>query len=139
MRAGAPRRRCFVAHVCLRRGARHQGGGWGRSEGAARGSRPAGRQGLWPSLSAQPRQSARSPPTAPRTFPSAQHSGGGTSDGEDGGGGGGDVLLRRWTLGEVVTAAAAAGLVVTRLEEEPGARMDDFGVPKLFTLVAARP
>jgi len=49
------------------------------------------------------------------------------------------TLLRRWTLGEVVTAAAAAGLVVERLEEEAGARAGDAGVPKLFTLVAARP
>lgn len=48
-------------------------------------------------------------------------------------------MLRRWTLGEVVTAAAGAGLVVRRLEEEPGVRLDDAGVPKLFTLVAERP
>lgn len=49
------------------------------------------------------------------------------------------TLLRRWTLGEVVTAAAAAGFVVVRLEEEPGVRLADAGIPKLFTLVARRP
>ncbi len=72
-------------------------------------------------------------------------SGGGAARGGAGGGGGGGgdkaptTLLRRWTLGEVVTAAAGAGLVVARLEEEPGVRGGDAGIPKLFTLVATRP
>lgn len=48
------------------------------------------------------------------------------------------VLLRRWTLGEVVTAVADAGLRVVVLEEEPGAKLDDGGLPKVFTLVAAK-
>eukprot|EP00775_Hariotina_reticulata_P003203 gene3203-3480_t len=46
------------------------------------------------------------------------------------------VRLRQWNLGEVVTAAAAAGLVVQCLEEEAGVKMADYGLPKLFTLVA---
>lgn len=48
------------------------------------------------------------------------------------------VQLRQWGLGEVVTAACAAGLVVQCLEEEPGVKADDAGLPKLFTVVASR-
>lgn len=48
------------------------------------------------------------------------------------------VLHRRWSLGEVITAIAAAGLVIVRLEEEAGAKLDDEGLPKVFTVVATR-
>lgn len=48
------------------------------------------------------------------------------------------VCLRQWGLGEVVTAVAQAGLVVQCLEEEPGVKADDEGIPKLFTLVAVK-
>ena len=81
---------------------------------------------------------------APSPVAYAKHGGGGGggSDEEGGtrpGGAPAATLLRRWTLGEVVTGAARAGLVVERLEEEPGARSDDAGIPKLFTLVTRRP
>jgi hypothetical protein len=46
------------------------------------------------------------------------------------------VRLRQWSLGEVVTAVAAAGLVIKCLEEDAGVKAADFGLPKLFTLVA---
>lgn len=42
-------------------------------------------------------------------------------------------------LGEVVTSVAAAGLVLVCLEEEPGVKLADAGLPKLFTLVARKP
>ncbi len=61
---------------------------------------------------------------------------------EAGGAGAGEqpgVLLRRWTLGEVVTACAAAGLAVRALDEQGGPKAADRGLPKTFTLVAARP
>lgn len=61
------------------------------------------------------------------------------SAGYGGGGGGAPVLLRRWGLGEVVTAVCVSGLRVVLLDEEPGARPDDAGLPKVFTLVAERP
>jgi hypothetical protein len=48
------------------------------------------------------------------------------------------VLHRRWTLGEVVSAAARAGLHVVALDEEAGAKSDDAGLPKVFTLVAEK-
>ncbi len=48
------------------------------------------------------------------------------------------VMLRQWTLGEVVTAAADAGLCVLCLHEEQTVKGDDAGLPKMFTLVAAR-
>lgn len=47
-----------------------------------------------------------------------------------------NTLQRRWTLGEVVSAAARAGLTLVALEEEAGAKSDDAGLPKVFTLVA---
>lgn len=47
------------------------------------------------------------------------------------------VLLRPWGLGEVVTAVCESGLVLQCLEEEPGVKADDTGLPKAFTLVAA--
>jgi 2-polyprenyl-3-methyl-5-hydroxy-6-metoxy-1,4-benzoquinol methylase len=52
----------------------------------------------------------------------------------------GNVLGRRWTLGEVVTAFAGAGLCVVRLVEEPNRSSEVFdrGIPKTFTLVAAK-
>ncbi|PNH10716.1 hypothetical protein TSOC_002523 [Tetrabaena socialis] len=61
--------------------------------------------------------------------------------GGGGGGGGGEVprvLLRRWGLGEVVSAVGGAGLAVLLLDEEAGARLDDAGLPKLFTLLAEK-
>jgi hypothetical protein len=60
-------------------------------------------------------------------------------EGPGGGGSAAQVQLRQWGLGEVVTAVAAAGLTVERLVEEPGNKLDDAGIPKLFSLVAARP
>ncbi|WIA40363.1 hypothetical protein OEZ86_013727 [Tetradesmus obliquus] len=51
----------------------------------------------------------------------------------------GRVRLRQWTLGEVVSSVAAAGLVLQVLEEEPGVKLADAGLPKLFTLVAQKP
>ena len=77
---------------------------------------------------------------------SGSDSSGGSGGSDSGGGGAGagataeppGVLLRRWTVGEVVTAAAEAGLGIVKLEEEPGARLADAGVPKLFTLVCER-
>lgn len=48
------------------------------------------------------------------------------------------VQLRPWGLGEVVTAVCEAGLVLQCLEEEPGVKADDAGLPKAFTLVAVR-
>jgi 2-polyprenyl-3-methyl-5-hydroxy-6-metoxy-1,4-benzoquinol methylase len=48
------------------------------------------------------------------------------------------VYQRRWTLGEIVTAFASSGLFIRQLEEEPNAKIDDIGLPKLFTLVAER-
>lgn len=48
------------------------------------------------------------------------------------------VLLRQWTLGEVVTAVADAGLLLQQLKEEPGVKLDDAGLPKLYTLVAIK-
>ena len=52
----------------------------------------------------------------------------------------GVVYWRRWTLGEIVTAAAASGLVIQELVEEPNLSSDvyDKGIPKTFTLVAAK-
>jgi hypothetical protein len=51
----------------------------------------------------------------------------------------GRVQLRQWTLGEVVSSVAAAGLMLQVLEEEPGVKLADAGLPKLFTLVAQKP
>lgn len=50
------------------------------------------------------------------------------------------VYWRRWTLGEIVTAAASSGLVIRQLVEEPNLSSDvyDKGIPKTFTLVAAK-
>jgi hypothetical protein len=49
------------------------------------------------------------------------------------------VKLRQWGLGEVVTGVCGAGLVLQCLEEEPGVKSDDFGLPKTYTIVAAKP
>lgn len=48
------------------------------------------------------------------------------------------VQLRPWGLGEVVTAVCESGLVMQCLDEEPGVKTDDVGVPKVFTLVARK-
>lgn len=48
-----------------------------------------------------------------------------------------EVQLRQWALGEVVTAVCEARLVICSLEEEPGVKADDAGLPKVFTLVAS--
>lgn len=48
------------------------------------------------------------------------------------------VYLRQWTLGEIVTAVAAAGLHITLLEEKPNSKIDDIGLPKLFTIMAEK-
>jgi len=48
------------------------------------------------------------------------------------------VKLRRWTLGEIVTSAAQAGLHIEHLHEEPNHKLDDVGIPKMFTLSAKK-
>ncbi|KAG2439936.1 hypothetical protein HXX76_004055 [Chlamydomonas incerta] len=65
----------------------------------------------------------------------------GAGVGAGGGGSRARVLLRRWGLGEVVSAVCAGSggrLALVALDEEAGARLDDCGLPKLFTLVAER-
>jgi hypothetical protein len=55
---------------------------------------------------------------------------------------GGRTLLRRWSLGEVVNAVAGGrggGLRLLLLDEAPGVRLDEAGMPKLFTLMAEKP
>jgi SAM-dependent methyltransferase len=49
------------------------------------------------------------------------------------------VYLREWTLGEIVTAFAQAGLIVNRLDEAPNMKINDIGLPKLFTLICSKP
>ncbi|QAA22528.1 class I SAM-dependent methyltransferase [Sporolactobacillus terrae] len=49
------------------------------------------------------------------------------------------VYLREWTLGEIVTTFAQAGLIVSRLDEQPNMKINDIGLPKLFTLVCVKP
>ncbi|MET1249697.1 class I SAM-dependent methyltransferase [Sporolactobacillus sp. STCC-11] len=49
------------------------------------------------------------------------------------------VYLREWTLGEIVTVFAQAGLMVQRLDETPNMKVNDIGLPKLFTLVCSKP
>ncbi|MCO7176203.1 class I SAM-dependent methyltransferase [Sporolactobacillus kofuensis] len=49
------------------------------------------------------------------------------------------VYLREWTLGEIVTTFAQSGLTVRRLDEQPNMKINDIGLPKLFTLVCAKP
>ncbi|EFH81542.1 Methyltransferase type 11 [Ktedonobacter racemifer DSM 44963] len=46
------------------------------------------------------------------------------------------VYQRQWTLGEVVTAVATSDLIISSLDEEPNPKLDDIGIPKLFTLTA---
>ncbi|KXZ44700.1 hypothetical protein GPECTOR_63g28 [Gonium pectorale] len=68
--------------------------------------------------------------------------GGGTRSGAGAASGGGrpTALLRRWGLGEVVSAVGGSGgLRVLLLDEEAGARLDDAGLPKVFTLLAEKP
>ncbi|MTT32584.1 methyltransferase domain-containing protein [Terrilactibacillus sp. BCM23-1] len=48
------------------------------------------------------------------------------------------VYLRKWTIGEIVTAFAEAGLTITRLDESPNIKINDIGIPKVFTLVAQK-
>jgi len=50
----------------------------------------------------------------------------------------GTVVVRRWTLGEIVTAVADSGLFVSLLEETPNTKSDDFGLPKMYTLIAEK-
>lgn len=63
--------------------------------------------------------------------------------GRDGRGGEGGfrptAYLRQWALGEVVTAVCSSRrLAIRLLDEEPGPRLDDAGLPKVFTLLAER-
>lgn len=46
------------------------------------------------------------------------------------------VYQRQWTLGEIVTAIASSGLIIASLTEEPNPKLDDRGIPKLFTITA---
>lgn len=48
------------------------------------------------------------------------------------------VYQRQWTLGEIVTAIASSGLIIAMLTEEPNPKLDDRGIPKLFTLTARK-
>lgn len=48
------------------------------------------------------------------------------------------VRVRKWTLGEIVTAMADAGLFIRLLEEEPNTKIDDMGIPKMYTLIAEK-
>lgn len=50
----------------------------------------------------------------------------------------GQVYLKQWTLGEVVSAIAAQDLRIRLLEEEPNNKIDDIGLPKVFTIVAEK-
>ncbi|WP_420799333.1 class I SAM-dependent methyltransferase [Ktedonospora formicarum] len=46
------------------------------------------------------------------------------------------VYQRQWTLGEIITAIATSGLIIASLTEEPNPKLDDRGIPKLFTVTA---
>jgi len=48
------------------------------------------------------------------------------------------VRVRKWTLGEIVTAMADAGLFIRLLEEEPNTKIDDMGIPKMYTVIAEK-
>ncbi|WP_256218380.1 bifunctional 2-polyprenyl-6-hydroxyphenol methylase/3-demethylubiquinol 3-O-methyltransferase UbiG [Bacillus sp. MUM 116] len=47
-------------------------------------------------------------------------------------------LQRKWTIGEVVTSVGQSGLRIKVLEEEPNHKIHDIGLPKTYTLVAAK-
>ncbi|MDR6997587.1 class I SAM-dependent methyltransferase [Neobacillus niacini] len=47
-------------------------------------------------------------------------------------------LQRKWTIGEVVTSVGQNGFRITVLEEEPNHKIHDIGLPKTYTLVAAK-
>ena len=49
-----------------------------------------------------------------------------------------ETVQRKWTLGEIITGVAAAGMRITTLEEEPNHKLHDIGLPKTYTLVAAK-
>lgn len=55
------------------------------------------------------------------------------------GGEGPAVRLRQWAFGEVVTAVCGSGLQLQLLEEEATVKAEDWGLPKLYTLVAVNP
>ncbi|WP_377891580.1 class I SAM-dependent methyltransferase [Alkalihalobacillus sp. R86527] len=48
------------------------------------------------------------------------------------------VLQRKWTLGEVLTSLADEKLIIKQVVEEPNIKMNDRGIPKLFTVKAER-
>jgi 2-polyprenyl-3-methyl-5-hydroxy-6-metoxy-1,4-benzoquinol methylase len=48
------------------------------------------------------------------------------------------VVQRKWTIGELITAVGQSGLVIKVLEEEPNHKLHDMGLPKTYTLVAAK-
>ncbi|MCA0989351.1 class I SAM-dependent methyltransferase [Guptibacillus algicola] len=48
------------------------------------------------------------------------------------------VLQRKWTLGEVLTSLADEELIIKQVVEEPNIKMNDRGIPKLFTVRAER-
>lgn len=48
------------------------------------------------------------------------------------------VLQRKWTLGEVLTSLADEELIIKQVVEEPNIKMNDRGIPKLFTVKAER-
>jgi SAM-dependent methyltransferase len=72
---------------------------------------------------------------APVAFSKHQRGGAGAEAEAEASGNTASVLLRQHTLGDLVTAAVRAGLAIEYFEEEAGHRLEDAGVPKLFTLV----
>lgn len=48
------------------------------------------------------------------------------------------AFIRKWTLGEIVTALAQSGFMVMELNESEGAKPEDKGIPKLFTIKAVK-
>ncbi|WP_270182652.1 class I SAM-dependent methyltransferase [Alkalihalobacillus sp. CinArs1] len=48
------------------------------------------------------------------------------------------VLQRKWTLGEVLTSIADEDLIIKQVVEEPNIKVNDRGIPKLFTVKAER-
>ncbi|WP_347552495.1 class I SAM-dependent methyltransferase [Pseudalkalibacillus hwajinpoensis] len=48
------------------------------------------------------------------------------------------VLQRKWTLGEVLTSMADESLIIRQVVEEPNIKLNDRGIPKVFTVKAMK-
>ncbi|GGH78259.1 SAM-dependent methyltransferase [Pullulanibacillus pueri] len=48
------------------------------------------------------------------------------------------VYERQWTMGEVVTAVGQGGLFIQQLDEQPNIKINDIGLPKIFTIIAEK-